>query len=217
MPQEQKMIEVYAESTPNPAAMKFVVNRMLLADGVVEYLKKEDAVNCPLAFQLFDFSGVKSVFITSNFITITKNGDIDWYEIMGIIREFIRGFFQSGEKLFLKNPLEKPELINAEETDQKKETTSSTGNFQLTADESSNAIAQKITDMLEEYVRPAVEQDGGAIHFKSYHDGVVTLLLKGSCSGCPSSVVTLKAGIENLLKKMIPEVQEVVAEDDLQN
>ncbi|MFI5217961.1 MAG: NifU family protein [Bacteroidia bacterium] len=200
----KKYIEVYAESTPNPAAMKFVVNKMLLAEGVVEYFSKENSSNCPLAFQLFDFTGVKSVFITSNFIAITKANDIDWYDILAILREFIKGFFTGNEKLFLKSPFQSSpenEKLTIEKEELKKEISTSTG------------IEEQIKSMLDEYVRPAVEQDGGAIHFKSFSAGVVTLILKGSCSGCPSSTLTLKSGIENLLKKMVPEVTEVVAEE----
>lgn len=201
----KKYIEVYAESTPNPAAMKFVINKILLSDGVVEYFKKEDAVDCPLAFQLFDFTGVKAVFITSNFITITKTNDIDWYDILAILREFIKGFFMGDEKLFFKNPLEKANEVESKE--------STPNELQLSQNEISNVpLEEQIKQMLDEYVRPAVEQDGGAIHFKSFDNGVVTLILKGSCSGCPSSTLTLKSGIENLLKKMVPEVTEVVAE-----
>jgi Fe-S cluster biogenesis protein NfuA len=189
----KKPVFVYAESTPNPAAMKFVASRFLLLEGSVEYTMKEQAVNCPLAFQLFDFSGVASVFITSNFVTINKKPELDWFELQPIFREFIKGFLESGENVF-------------------------TGAHEQKADESierthtSSAVETKIIETLEEYIKPAVEQDGGAIHFKSFEAGIVTLILKGSCSGCPSSTMTLKAGIENLLKRLIPEVQEVVAE-----
>ncbi len=191
----QKPFEVYAESTPNPAAMKFVVNRMLLAEGVVEYFNRKEALDCPLALQLFDFSGVKSVFITANFVTITKDEQLDWYDIMPVLREAVRGFFVNGGRLFLRNPLADHEAPPGA----------------AGGDTSPGGIKEKIIGMLDEYVRPAVEQDGGAIHFQDYQDGVVTLLLKGSCSGCPSSMVTLKGGIENLLKKMVPEVKEVRA------
>lgn len=204
----KKYIEVYAESTPNPAAMKFVVNRILLNEGVVEYFKKEDAVVCPLAFQLFDFTGVKAVFITSNFITITKANDIDWYDILAILREFIKGFFMGDEKLFLKNPVERDAGRGTGDEKSQQPAVSSQQTI-----ENNVQLEKQIKQMLEEYVRPAVEQDGGAIHFKSFSNGVVTLILKGSCSGCPSSTLTLKSGIENLLKKMVPEVTEVVAEE----
>ena len=202
----KKYIEVYAESTPNPAAMKFVVNRMLLSEGVVEYFKKEDAAICPLAYQLFDFTGVKAVFITSNFITITKTNEMEWYDILTILREFIKGFFMGGEKLFLKSPFEPANEIESKQ--------SISSEPELSQNETTNVqLEEQIKQMLDEYVRPAVEQDGGAIHFKSFDSGIVTLVLKGSCSGCPSSTLTLKSGIENLLKKMVPQVTEVVAEE----
>jgi Fe-S cluster biogenesis protein NfuA len=184
---------VYAESTPNPASMKFVVNTYLLKEGSVEYLDKEQAVNCPLAMQLFDFSGVLAVFITGNFVTITKSADIDWFDITNLLREFIKVFLESGEPVFTGEQGQK-----ADPTIERTHTAS--------------AVETRIVEALEEYVKPAVEGDGGAIHFKSFENGVVTLILKGSCSGCPSSTLTLKGGIENLLKRLIPEVQEVVAE-----
>jgi Fe-S cluster biogenesis protein NfuA len=186
-------LEVYAESTPNPAAMKFVVNRMLLAGGVVEYFNARDAAVCPLAVQLFSFPDVKAVFLTANFVTVTKSTGSDWFDLMPILREAVRGFFLTGEPLFRDDP-------NAHQAAEP-------------GVAPAPGVESRIIELLEEYVRPAVEQDGGAIHFKSYHDGVVTLLLKGSCSGCPSSMVTLKGGIENLLRKSIPEVKEVVAEE----
>jgi len=202
-----KVITIYAELTPNPNTMKFVANVMLLEGGVVEYLKKQDAVNCPLAYQLFDFSGIKSVFISSNFITLTKEPSIDWYDITNILREFIRGFLLSDEKLFLSNPFENESGIQNKPVQQKPVAPAVPSNGA-----SNIQVEEKIRSLLDEYVKPAVEQDGGAIFFKSFDEGVVTLILKGSCSGCPSSTVTLKAGIETLLRKMVPEVTEVVAD-----
>jgi len=197
-------VNVYAESTPNPSALKFVSSRMLLLEGSVDYSSALEAQACPLAQGLFSFSGVKSVFISSNFITVTKEGEIDWYEISNILREYIRGFLMSDEKVFLSNPLfslsaiEKPNVIvstNAEGFENPE-------------------LENRILQLLEEYVSPAVAQDGGEIQFRSFRDGVVTVALRGSCSGCPSSTLTLKSGIENLLKSMMPEVKEVVAEAD---
>jgi Fe-S cluster biogenesis protein NfuA len=201
-----KVITIYAELTPNPNTMKFVANINLLEGGVVEYHSKEQANNCPMAFQLFDFSGVKSVFITSNFVTITKEPAIDWFDVSNILREFIRGFLMSDEKLFLSNPFESDVIKNNPPPARQPLPEGSA------ATASAHEIEEKIKSMLEEYVKPAVESDGGAIFFKSFEDGVVTLSLKGSCSGCPSSTITLKAGIENLLKKMVPGVTEVVAD-----
>ena len=192
-PMEKTPINIYAEATPNPAAMKFVVNRYLLEEGSVEYTSKEAAHNSPLAQQLFAFSGITSVFISSNFVTLSKSNDLDWYELIPIIRTFLKNFLESDEKVF-------------------------TGPTQQVADptiartKTASAVETKIIEALEEYVKPAVEQDGGAIHFKSFEDGIVTVVMKGSCSGCPSSTVTLKSGIERLLKQLVPEVNEVVAE-----
>lgn len=198
-------VTIYAESTPNPSAMKFVCNMLLLEDGVVTYQNADEATSCPLAAQLFAFTGVKGVFITSNFITVTKAPDIDWFEITGILREFIRGFLASGEKLFISIPLK----LNLSDH----ELPVKGNDVQMETVATDNLIIEKqIIQMLDEYVKPAVEQDGGAIHFRSFSNGVVTVALKGSCSGCPSSTITLKAGIENLLKQLVPEVTEVVAE-----
>jgi Fe-S cluster biogenesis protein NfuA len=174
--------------------MKFVANSFLLKEGSVEYLNPAEAHNSPLAQKLFAFDGVDSVFIAANFITINKKLAYDWFDLMPVFREFIRGYLESGEKLFI-GP-------SGQKADDKIEQT-------VTA----NKVESKIIEMLDEYVKPAVEGDGGAIHFKSFDDGKLTLILKGACSGCPSSMVTLKAGIERLLKQFIPEVQEVVAEE----
>jgi NFU1 iron-sulfur cluster scaffold homolog, mitochondrial len=194
-------VNVYAESTPNPASMKFVASVMLLPEGIVEYRNPSEADASPLAKQLFSFSGVKSVFISSNFITVTKNDDLEWFEIMNIIREFIRGYLMSGEKVFISNPFENPEHIGNDQPSGKPAQKLPEGETEL-----------KIVQILDEYVKPAVEQDGGAIHFKSFNEGVVTVSMRGSCSGCPSSTLTLKSGIENLLRQMVPGVTEVVAE-----
>jgi Fe-S cluster biogenesis protein NfuA len=194
MIEAKKVVTIYGESTPNPAAMKFVANSMLVAEGSVEYANAEEAKNCPLAVQLFSFDGVASVFLAANFVTVNKKPDYDWYELMPILREFIKGFLASGEKVFVG-----PSGQKADE------------NIEQTA--STNKVESKIIEMLDEYVKPAVEGDGGAIHFKSFEEGKLTLILKGACSGCPSSSVTLKAGIERLLKQFIPEVQKVVAEE----
>ena len=207
-----KPITVYAELTPNPNSIKFVADVMLLEGGTVEYNTKADAVNCALAFQLFDFTGVKKVFITSNFVTVNKVADIDWFDISTILREFVRSFLMSGEKLFIGSPFDanhipdrKPDIAPVIEN------IISVPEKQVIVSESDPEAEKRIQEILEEYVRPAVEGDGGAIHFQSYINGVVNVVLKGSCSGCPSSTVTLKGGIENLLKRMVPGVTEVVA------
>jgi NFU1 iron-sulfur cluster scaffold homolog, mitochondrial len=190
---EKNLVTVYAEMTPNPQAMKFVLD-IYLCDTPIEYSSAQQAEENLLAKKLFEFEGIKNVFIVSNFITLTKEGNQDWYELLTPIREAIRNYFLNNDALVLTGipvkPVSEPEVIIP-----------------------STELESKIKSVLEEYVRPAVEQDGGAIDFKSYKDGKVTLLMRGSCSGCPSSSVTLKGGIENLFKKMLPEVTEVVAEE----
>ncbi|TAH40451.1 MAG: NifU family protein [Bacteroidetes bacterium] len=193
--EKMKLVTVYAEATPNPASMKFVLNNYILQEGSVEYTNPGQTGNSPLAKQLFGFSGISSVFITANFITLTKNSDVDWYELIPILREYIKNYFQNDEPVFT-GPTEQVADARIERT------------------KTSSALESKIIETLDEYVKPAVEQDGGAIHFKSFEEGVVTVVMKGSCSGCPSSTLTLKSGIENLLKQLIPEVTEVVAVAD---
>lgn len=206
-------LNIYAELTPNPNSMKFVANIMLLEGGAVEYNSKEEAVNCPLALQLFDFSGITKVFITTNFITLNKENDLDWFDITNILREFIRGFLMSGEHLFIGSPFDENHIPTRAKkaitpSAEVKETKAATTSESFTPDPEAE---KKIVELLDEYVRPAVEGDGGAIHFRSYENGIVSVVLKGACSGCPSSTITLKSGIENLLKRMIPGVTEVVA------
>jgi Fe-S cluster biogenesis protein NfuA len=191
--------------------MKFVANINLLEGGVVEYESKEAAVNCPMAVSLFAFSGINKVFITSNFITLSKESDIDWFDVTNIIREFIRGYLMSGEPLFIGSPFDENHVpVTAKKTDLKT-AEASTEKKERPSIPSSPELEKKITELLEEYVKPAVESDGGAIHFRSFENGTVSVVLKGACSGCPSSTVTLKSGIENMLRHYVPEVQEVRA------
>lgn len=189
----KKVITVYTESTPNPASMKFVVNSLLLEEGSVEYTSKSSAANAPLAARLLEFSGISGVFIAANFITLTKDSAVDWFDLNPILREFIKNYLDDGAPVFT-GPQEQ------------------VADREISRTATMNPVETRIIETLEEYVRPAVEQDGGAIHFKSFKEGVVTVVMKGSCSGCPSSTVTLKTGIETLLKNLIPEVTEVVAE-----
>ncbi len=180
-------IRVYSEITPNPASLKFIVNKLLI-NGSVDFPSKESAINSPFAKELYNFSFVKGVFFASNFVTITKIEDTTWEEIQPVLRDFIKGAVES------EIPVQLDNFIAA------------TGDFEGTE------IEQKIQQILQDYVQPAVEQDGGAIAYKSFQNGIVTVELRGSCSGCPSSTLTLKSGIEALLKRMIPEVTEVVSE-----
>ena len=191
--ENKRAVTVYAEMTPNPQAMKFVTD-IFLCENPIEYSSSEKAEDNPLAKKLFEFEGIKNVFIVSNFLTLTKEGNQDWYELIGTIREAIRNYFMNSEAPVLTS-VSSDTVVVAKEIIQ------------------STELETKIKSVLEEYVRPAVEQDGGAIDFKSFKDGKVTLLMRGSCSGCPSSSVTLKGGIENLFRQMVPEVKEVVAEE----
>ncbi|MBJ6117126.1 NifU family protein [Pontibacter sp. BT310] len=195
---KEKMVSVYAEANPNPESMKLVMNVQLLPDGQsVDYPDLESAVESPLAQELFNFDYVSRVFIASNFVTITKNSTIEWVKLIPELRTFLKSYVEAGGPIFNEGFSAAPKTEAA--------TTAETS-------EGDAVIVKKVIDLLENYVRPAVEQDGGNISFKSYNDGVVTVHLQGSCSGCPSATVTLKAGIENLLKRMVPEVKEVVAD-----
>lgn len=177
-----KPISIYLESNPNPNSLKFVVNEMLVPEGLsFDFPDPESAKDAPLAQELFMYPFVDRVFYMSNFVTVTKKGDVEWIEVQSIIREHIQKFLESG-KLILdhREPEAPPSEVETE-------------------------TVKKIKTILDEYIRPAVEQDGGAITYHSFENGIVTVRLQGSCSGCPSSTVTLKAGIENLFKRMMPE------------
>ncbi|HXB92433.1 MAG TPA: NifU family protein [Puia sp.] len=188
------VISIYTEMTPNPETMKFVANKLLYPGKSIDFPDVETAKPSPLAIELFGFPFLKSVFIASNFVTLTKTSDTDWDDVIPAIRQFLREYLEEG----------KP-VVNEEEIILVK----SEGN-NIDADD--DDVVKRIKELLENYVKPAVEMDGGAIQFKSYNDGVVNLMLQGSCSGCPSSMITLKTGIEGMMKRMIPEVKEVVAE-----
>ena len=185
----QRAVNIYMESNPNPHSLKFVVNFMLLPDGVsYDFPDSESAAVSPLAQELFSFDYVRRVFFMGNFVTVTKDPDVLWEEIQNELKESIRTYLENGRPLVDEEPVQ--ELF----------------------DENDSEIVKKIKGILDEYIRPAVEMDGGAIAFHSYDNGRVKVLLQGSCSGCPSSTVTLKAGIENLLKRMLPEIHTVEAE-----
>lgn len=195
---------IYAENTPNPATMKFVASRLLVESGATaQYLDPAEAKGSPLAQKLFQFPFVKAVFISSNYVTITKADNIQWEDIMLEVREFLKKYLSEGNPVITE--LSKKE-VHTDSTF--KHTTTVYTEHAAPKTETEH----KIVEVLEQYVRPAVEQDGGLITFKSFEDGVVTVALKGSCSGCPSATFTLKAGIEGLLKRMVPGVNEVVAE-----
>jgi Fe-S cluster biogenesis protein NfuA len=195
---------IYAEVTPNPATMKFVANHNLANNGqVYEYASEASAKSSPLAERLFSFPFTRGVFIAQNFITITKMDGIEWDEVMLELREYISNYLNSGNDIFLAE-------VEVENESQEAAAESAGVTNHAKAD---TPIEEQIVEILDDYVRPAVEGDGGAIHFKSFEDGKLNVVLKGSCSGCPSSSVTLKAGIQALFDRMLPEVKEVVAEE----
>jgi NFU1 iron-sulfur cluster scaffold homolog, mitochondrial len=189
----KRYINIYTEATPNPKTLKFVVNYMLLPDGVhFEFKDAASSEKSPLAQSLFEYAWVESVFVMSNFITITRKEEFEWSEVKEEAKLFIKDYLED----------EKPviDMKNSE-------------NIEMEINPNDSEVVKKIKGLLDEYVRPAVESDGGAISFHSFNEGVVKVELRGSCSGCPSSTLTLKAGIENLLKRMLPnDVTEVIAE-----
>lgn len=190
------VISIYTEMTPNPETMKFVANKLLYPGKSIDFPDETAAGPSPLAKELFSFPFIKSVFIASNFVTLTKTTDTeDWQDVIPTIKQFLKDYLENGGV-----------VINEEEIVTQK----SEGGNVISADD--DDVVKRIKELLENYVKPAVEMDGGAIQFRSYDDGVVNLMLQGSCSGCPSSMITLKAGIEGMMKRMIPEVKEVVAE-----
>lgn len=197
-------VTVYAEMTPNPSTMKFVANKYLLGTGdSVEFKKMEEAKGySPLAEALLQFPFVDGVFIAANFVTVTKTDNVSWDFITMEVRSFIKEFIENGGEVLIAMPSKTHTIDQAGEDDIQKIELS-----KLEPSEFDDAIA----NILDEYVRPAVENDGGAIDYLGYDDGVVKVMLKGSCSGCPSSTATLKGGIERLLMQHIPEVKEVVA------
>jgi len=188
-----QQVHLYTEANPNPNSMKFMLNFMLLQDGnSMDFPDAESANTSPLAQELFNFPYVKRVFFMSNFITVTKDEATEWNEVIPTLKQFIKQYFLDKKPLFNEK---QAETIVESNTD-------------------SEAI-KKIKGVLDEYIKPAVEMDGGAIQFQSFNEdsGVLTVQLQGSCSGCPSSMVTLKSGIENMMKRMVPQVSEVVAEE----
>ncbi len=189
------IISIYTEMTPNPETMKFVANKLLYPGKSIDFPDMESAKPSPLAVELFGFPFIKSVFVASNFVTLTKTPETDWNDVNATIRQFLKEYLEEGKTVINEDEVAviKPESSNL-----------------VSADDSD--VVKRIKELLDNYVRPAVEMDGGAIQFKSYDEGVVNLMLQGSCSGCPSSMITLKAGIEGMMKRMIPEVREVVAE-----
>lgn len=190
------VISIYTEMTPNPETMKFVVNKLLYPGKSADFPEEADAAPSPLATELFAFPFVKGVFIASNFVTLTKTPDTEWLDVIPSIKTFLKDYLEEERPV-----INEEELASIHATHDK-----------VQADDSD--VVKRIKELLENYVKPAVEMDGGAIRFKSYNQGKLILMLQGACSGCPSSMITLKAGIEGMMKRMIPEVREVEAETE---
>jgi NFU1 iron-sulfur cluster scaffold homolog, mitochondrial len=188
---------LYTEQTPNPESLKFVTNRMLYR-GTADFREEAPAREwSPLGAALFDMPFVKGVYICNNFVTVSKEFNYEWAEIMLKIKEFIKNFIEDDGVIL------KEGYAEAMATQQSQ-------GEEYTGDNAELVV--RIKDLINTYVKPAVEMDGGNIEFKSFEAGTVYVILQGSCSGCPSSTVTLKAGIEGMLTRMIPEVKSVEAE-----
>jgi Fe-S cluster biogenesis protein NfuA len=179
---------IQTEETPNPATLKFLPGQTVLGTGTANFSEGDNIENSPMAKKLFEVEGVVGVFLGSDFITITKSDNFLWEHIKPALLGAIMDFIQSGEEIINEN---------------------STASMHQIQDGPDSEIVKKITDLLDTRVRPAVAQDGGDITFQSYDQGIVYLHMQGACAGCPSSTMTLKMGIENLLKHYIPEVTEV--------
>ena len=183
-------LEISAEITPNPNTLKFNVNKTLLKSGSVNFPDKQKAKGALLPEKLFEIENVLGVMVGPSFITVTKNPDTQWPSLVPAVTETLKSLLNSDQVLF-------PEQASTGEA--------------TPADNTANSeIERKIREVLDSEIRPAVAMDGGDITFYGYENGVVTLHLQGSCSSCPSSIMTLKMGVENRLRSLIPEVREVV-------
>lgn len=194
--QQAVPVMIYTEATPNPLTLKFVINRPLFPNDFADLQSPEDAANAPMAQMLFAMDGVKGVFISNNFVTITKDEHISWQELMIPLKDALKHYLQEEKPVFAEG-FEKPKAQAAN-----------------TINDDDSDLEIRIKGVLEKYVKPAVEMDGGSISFVSFDEGKLTLQLQGSCSGCPSSTVTLKQGIDGLMKRFVPEVKEVVAQGE---
>ena len=181
---------IQTEQTPNPATLKFLPGRDVMGTGTADFSTADAAKRSPLAEHLFTIDGVAGVFLGSDFITVTKIADKDWHLLKPAVLGAIMEHYTSGRPILLESTAPAAAAADAPEDDE---------------------VVAQIKDLIETRVRPAVAQDGGDIIFQGFEDGIVFLHLQGSCSGCPSSTATLKAGIENMLKHYVPEVVEVRA------
>ena len=180
-------MDIQTEFTPNPSSLKFLPGQAVMEKGTADFRNVEEAKRSPFALNLFKINGVEGVFFGSDFISITKSDNHEWQMLKPSISEAIIEYYKSGTAIMPQGEEDKTGTSNSKD---------------------SEAVI-KIKDIIETKVRPAVAKDGGDITFQSFDNGIVYLQMKGSCSGCPSSTATLKAGIENVLKHYIPEVREV--------
>ena len=189
------MVEI--EHTPNPDTLKFLPGKKVSEVGPIEFLKNDKSIKISLANKILSLNGTVMVFFGENFITVKKEKDLNWEDIKhGIISE-INDYYSKGNEVVVSKNLKLEKMLSDSMPDSKPV--------------ESNAVVNKINEVLDSKIRPAVARDGGDITFKSFKDGIVTVELKGSCSGCPSSVMTLKQGVQNLLCHYIPEVKSVEA------
>jgi Fe-S cluster biogenesis protein NfuA len=190
--QGQSTMFIQTEATPNPATLKFIPGKAVLASGTIDFREADNAVESPLASRLFTIDGVKGVFLAQDFISVTKSEAIAWQHLKPAVLGVIMEHYLSGA------PVVAGEMAAGGEAD---------GAEDFAPED--QEIVDTIKELIETRVRPAVANDGGDIVFRSFRDGVVSLHMRGACSGCPSSTATLRHGIENLLKHFVPEVQEV--------
>ena len=196
----QNPVMIYTEQTPNPETLKFVTNKMLF-NGTADFRTSDLAEEwSPLAKALFELPFVKGVYLCNNFVTVTKELNYGWEDIKMQAKKFIKDYVEAGKEIIKDGFTEAMAQKEAEQG----------LGYEYTGDEME--LVKKIKSLIDTYVKPAVEMDGGNIEFKHFKEGVVTVVLQGACSGCPSSTVTLKSGIEGMLKRMVPEVTEVVSE-----
>ncbi|MBK9338402.1 MAG: NifU family protein [Lewinellaceae bacterium] len=192
-------VMLYTEQTPNPEALKYVTNRLLYR-GIADFREKDLASEwSPMANSLMELPYVKSVYFNNNYVTVTKEMNYDWTEIMLKLKEYIKEYVENDGEVVKEGFAE---FWDAQ--------TAQSNALQFSGED--GEIARKVKELIDMYVKPAVEMDGGNIEFKAFDKGRVFVTMQGSCSGCPSSTVTLKAGIEGMLKRMVPEVSEVVQE-----
>lgn len=203
-------VQVFAESTPNPSVIKLITNRPLLSGYLLEVDRQHISDLSPLAKGLLEFPSLTSVMISNHFVSLTKASDEEWSELIPVFRDFMMHYLNAA--LPVVDAALWPEVAHRYTLDATYSESSSQGNEAKS--EEAGALESRIDEILRDYIQPAVEQDGGAIQLKSFDPvtGQVRVVLRGACNGCPSSSLTLKSGIENLLRRMVPEVREVVAD-----